>query len=182
MLADFAATAFGPGAEIGPGAQAANESLSLDDLMRLRVIQGAMARHTPKIRHALGWELARQAGGLPGATATRLHLSRALATRVYADCLDDARAIDRDFLDGAPLLERDLERARAEAAEAEQDLRPEAWFSASELRSLTMAGQVMAGLFDAPGVNWVQALRQARVLAVLGETGDTGGGEDQDAV
>ena len=45
-----------------------------------------------------------------------------------------------------------------------------------------MAGQVMAGLFDAPGVNWVQALRQARVLAVLGETGDTGGGEDQDAV
>ena len=182
VLADFAATAFGPGAEIGPGAQAANESLSLDDLMRLRVIQGAMARHTPKIRHALGWELARQAGGLPGATATRLHLSRALATRVYADCLDDARAIDRDFLDGAPLLERDLERARAEAAEAEQDLRPEAWFSASELRSLTMAGQVMAGLFDAPGVNWVQALRQARVLAVLGETGDTGGGEDQDAV
>jgi hypothetical protein len=185
VLADFAATAFGAEAEIAPGAQVANESLALDDLMRLRVIQAQMARQTPKMRHALGWELARQAGilpdngGAPDANATRLHLHRALAERVHAECLADARAMDRDFLGGSPLLERDLDRARDAAPEAAQDMWPETWFSASELRSLTMLGQTMAGLFDVAGINWVQVLRQARVASVLGRgAGTTGPAED----
>ena len=43
---------------------------------------------------------------------------------------------------------------------------------------LALAGLILPTVL----ANGVQALRQARVLAVLGETGDTGGGEDQDAV
>lgn len=139
VLEDFAVTAFGEAASPRIAAMAnSNESLCLEDLALLAVVQRAFGEGMQKVRHELGWALAQilsdQAGMAERRTKLRMH--RALAEVIRRDYLVDARRSDRQFFGGRPVLERELERAVEEAVPEPMPLRPEDHFSASELRSI----------------------------------------------
>lgn len=143
---------------------AANEMFYLEDLMRVKLLQ----RHHQHLRrplcHALGWEFTRQLASLPPpATRNRLQLHKSLALEIRDTYQEDAHALDRDFFGGVPLLEADLDRAVAEAIETAQSVEPEDYFSDSELRSLTILSQLIAGLMGYEGANWRQELRSRRL-------------------
>ena len=164
ILADFAAHAF-PGAELAPAAGTANESLSLEDLMRLKLLQARLGDAPQKLRHALGWEFARLVADLPPPQSrTRLQLHAGLAGRLHEACLADARALDAGFFGGQALLEGELTRARDGAVPVAQPTEPAAWFSAAELRTLELLSDLVAGQLEADGVNWVQELRRRRLV------------------
>ena len=164
ILADFAAHAF-PGAELAPAAGTANESLGLEDLMRLKLLQSRLGDAPQKLRHALGWEFARLVADLPPPQSrTRLQLHAGLADRLHEACLADARALDAGFFGGQALLEGELTRARDGAVPAAQPTEPAAWFSAAELRTLELLSDLVAGQLEADGVNWVQELRRRRLV------------------
>ena len=154
------------GAEI-TGPAPANGSLCLQDLMRLKLLQGHMQQHPQALRHALGWEFARLIGTLPPPDApVKLRLHRKLAARLHDSYLEDARAMDRDFFAGAPLLEAELDRALAGAAESPQKLDPAAHLEAAEIRSLTLMAQMVSGMLENGNVNWVQHFRLQRIAAL----------------
>ncbi len=167
VLDDFVTHAFGSEAVITPGAAPANESLCLEDLMRLKVLQSRLQDLPQKLRHAVGWEIARLAGTLPApATRTRLHLHRAMAEALRETYRMDARALDGDFFDGQPLMENALEQAVDTAPAEAQPLEPEAWFSPGEMRSLALYADFAASLLAEKSTNWVPLLRQRRVAAL----------------
>lgn len=167
VLEDFVFHAFGPEAQITPGAGPANESLSLEDLMRLKVLQARLSEQPQKLRHAVGWEVARLAAALPPpATRTRLHLHRSLAEDIRAVYLDDARALDAGFFGGRPLMQDALAETVETAPTEALPLEPEAWFSAQEMRSLALYADFAAGLLGEKDINWVPLLRQRRVAAL----------------
>lgn len=145
VLQDFAHTAFdGRTAEIA-GAAADNQSLGLRELALLHFLQGQYQDKGKWLRHTLGWELARRLGQLPpppGAAAQKLAMDRGLAEAVAAEYSADAAAMDQDFFGGRPLLQAALAEIQAGAIPAPQPLQAEQYFSAGELRNLT----VMAGL------------------------------------
>jgi len=170
VLHDFVHHAFGPEARITGAAAPSNESLCLEDLMRLKVLQARMGQQPQKLRHALGWEFSRLLATLPAPeTRTRLHLHQSLATRLKEVYLEDARALDRDFFDNKPLMTQALETACTDAPESAQNTDPEAWFSPTELRSLTIYADLVAGLLDSGDVNWARVLRQRRVAALMAD-------------
>jgi len=130
----------------------ANESLCLEDLMRLKVLQSRCMGYEQKLRHALGWEFTRVIGTLPpSGTRTRLTLHKALARDIYAAYLEDARSFDQQFMGGVPLLETELERAVDAAPQAAQSVEPEDHLSPSEIRSLHLLSDIIAGMLGKKG-------------------------------
>lgn len=145
----------------------ANESFCLEDLMRLKVLQSQMGDLPQAVRHVFGWEFGRVLGAMPpSATRTRLQLHRGLAERIRDEYLEDARAMDRDFFGGKPLLETELDRACADALPEPQSVLPEDHLPAEEIRSLTATGRILAGVFAHEGVNWTGYLHDKRVQEV----------------
>lgn len=148
------------------GSAPANESLCLEDLMRLKLLQAHCARHPQKLRHALGWEFARMAATLPPPEPrTRLRLHRALARKIHAAYLQDARAMDRDFFGGDPLLERALDTALETAAGAAQPLAPEDHLPAAEIRTLSLLSRMISEMAENETGDWVKFLRGKRIAA-----------------
>ena len=134
----------------------ANQSLCLEDLMRLKVLQSQHAKHPHKLNHALGWEAARLLGTLPAPqTRTRLGLHKALARNIHSTYLQDARAMDQRFFDAKPLLETELTHAVDHATEAAQSLDPSAWLGAGEMRSLTVLATLIGNMTRADPGKWV---------------------------
>mgnify|MGYP000215171464 CR=1 FL=1 len=145
------------------GAQA-NESLDLTDLMRLKVLQRHCQDKPPKLRHTLGWEFARVAATLPPPPKRlKLALHRELAEQIRETYLEDARAMDRTFFGGQPLLEAELDAAVTGAVEAPISVTPEDHLPDSEIRSLTILSGIMAGLFENKGEKWPEFLQRKRV-------------------
>ncbi len=170
-LRDFVVTAFGAEARVhldeGP---AANESLCLEDLMVLRLVQESFATRGRRLRHALGWELARAFGaeirdGQPG---TRLALDRALAERIRTDYRADAVAADARFFAGRPVLSDELDRAVDEALPKAQSFDPADHFSADARRGLRVMAASLDAMLDNETGDWPEFLMQRRVAAVHG--------------
>lgn len=166
VVEDFAHYAFGGIACTINGGDAANESLCLEDLMRLKVLQQNLdvARG---LKHRLGWEIARLIGHMPPpVTQTKLRLHRSLAKEIFKTYLQDAKAMDQAFFGGKPLLESELHSAVENAIDAPQPTEPKDVLSESELRSLTLMSGLIAGLLDAPEVNWPNFLHGKRIAEV----------------
>ena len=166
VVEDFAHYAFGGIACTINGGDAANESLCLEDLMRLKVLQQNLdvARG---LKHRLGWEIARLIGHMPPpVTQTKLQLHRSLAKEIFKTYLQDAKAMDQAFFGGKPLLENELYNAVEKAIDWPQPTEPKDVLSESELRSLTLMSGLIAGLLDAPEVNWPSFLHSKRIAEV----------------
>lgn len=180
VVDDFVRHAFGTDAFRVEGQGQANESLALEDLMRLKVLQSHLEGRQPhRPRHALGWEFARVVEGLPPLeTRTRLRLHRSLARALHAAYLDDARAMDREFFAGQPLLEAELDAVRETAADLAQSIDPADYLSASDMRSLSILSEIIAGMLENDGQKWPVFLHGKRLGAVREALAD---GDDSDS-
>lgn len=170
LLTDLFETCLGPDqVDITQGASA-NESLSLQDLMRLHVLHRAAPDLKRWDRHAVGWALAQILPGLalPSDEAPeRIRGSRALAIRTRDAFLEDAKAVDQAWFGGRPLLQDDLDKAVDTAPEKQQSLAPEDWLSGQEIRTLQAFGTSLHHI--AKGTNgWQKALRQNALAVLLG--------------
>jgi len=165
---DFAHHAFGGGDIRVARAATANESLGLEDVMRLRVVHSHLGARAQKFRRAVGQDFLRMAGAHPPEGAqTKLRLHRALARRIRDACLEDAQAMDADFFGGTPVLARDLEATAAAAPEAAQSFDPRDHLPANELRSLHMLADMLAGLAGLDDAAATRFLHERRVSAVM---------------
>ncbi len=146
----------------------ANESLDMVDLMRLKVLQARIQQSADRdLRRTVGWEFARILGTLPPPeTKTKLRLHRSLAEEIRETYLEDARAMDREFFDGRPLLETELNQAVESATAEAQSTDPADYLSASEIRSLTILSEFIFEMLKAPKVKWSSFLHNKRVLDV----------------
>lgn len=168
VVDDFVRHAFGTEAFRVEGQGQANESLALEDLMRLKVLQSHLEGRQPhRPRHALGWEFARVVDTLPPLqTRTKLRLHKSLARALHAAYLDDARAMDREFFAGQPLLETELDTALETAAEEPQSTDPADYLSASDMRSLSILSEIIAGMLENDGQKWPVFLHRKRLGGV----------------
>lgn len=148
-----------------------NQSLCLEDLMRLKVLQAHLADHRHKFSHAFGWEISRLINTLPPLeTRTKLHLHKSLAYEIHATYLDDARAIDREFLGGKPLLETELTTALATPHKDAQSFSPADWLDPTEIRTLNLLATLIANMTQHDQSKWgtfwrtknLDAIQQAR--------------------
>ncbi len=163
VIADFLHHALpGIDAEI-KGDTATNESPNLADLMRLKVLQNHLPRRR-QLRHAAGWEFGRILSQYPAAkNAEKLQLHRKLAKALQAHYLADARALDRDFFAGRPLMEQALAQAVKKARTRAQALRPQDHFDAAELRSLRLMSVMVANTLHHNSPQWPKIMQSWRL-------------------
>ncbi|MEY8830984.1 hypothetical protein AB9K34_21645 [Sedimentitalea sp. XS_ASV28] len=166
VVHDFVHHAFGGIPFELAGTGQANESLCLEDLMRLKVLQSQLK--APRLlRLMVGWEMYRLIGHLPPPPArTKLQLHRSLAEDIRDTYMQDARNMDRAFFGGDPLLENDLDNAVAKALGEPQSTDPADHLSVSELRSLEIMSQMISGLLEQKDVDWAAFLHAKRVRDV----------------
>jgi hypothetical protein len=167
LLDDLFATALGPGQVEVREDRRANESLGVEDLMRLHVIHGALPQLSKWQHHGLGWALADHlaAAAAPDTPGTPLRIHKALAEDLFKGLGGDARKIDAEVCGGQPLFTREFERVLDTALPERMSLRPEDWLEPGEIRSLRALAALIADMTDAKG--WNGALRSARVARVL---------------
>lgn len=168
VVDDFIHHAFGGiPFEVELAERAANESLTLEDLMRLKVLHSHLRGKSKDLRLKVGWEVARVLGGMEKpAQQTRLALHAALAREIRDWYLADARKMDAEFFGGASLMEGELTRAVEEAVPAPVSSDPADYFSAEELRSLEVMSRLVSTLLEAEGVDWEAFLHSQRVKDV----------------
>ncbi len=168
VVEDFLHHAFPDHAyRLSPDSQA-NESLCLEDLMRLKVLQQHLLAHTNNdLRLKVGWEISRLLDQMPPpAHRTKLKLDRALARDIQACYQKDAQAMDQQFFSGKPLLQQELSKAVDSALELPQSHEPADHLSPEELRSLEMMSKFAAGLLNHNNVDWASVLHRKRLQDV----------------
>jgi hypothetical protein len=140
-----------------------NESLCLEDLMRLKVVQQSL--QIPQSLHLkVGWELARLLRHLPPApTRTKLELHRSLAKKIHKTYIEDARAMDKTFFGNQPLMQSELELAIQKAIAKPLSTNPTDYLDTSELHSLKLMAAMVDGMLEADSVNWSAFLHQKRI-------------------
>lgn len=166
VVDDFAHHAFGGIPFTITGSSQANESLCLEDLMRLKALQ--ISLKAPKnLRLKIGWEFSRLTGQLPPPPVrTKLQLNRSLAEDIRDFYLADARDMDRDFFDGEPLMENELIASVEKAPIEAQSTDPADHLSPSELHGLEIMSKMVAGLLEHENVDWAAFLHAKRVTDV----------------
>ncbi len=170
VVADFLRASLGPVPVSIAALGSQNESLSLEDLLRLKYLHAQTAERPKRFHHDYGWALARLAGKLPRAeTATRVQMHRSLADLVGKYYLADARKLDREFFGDSPCMEAALRDEIGRACAAPQPSRAEDLFSASEMRSLALCAEMIGEMLDNGKAPWFEHFH-ARRLDALHET------------
>lgn len=141
-----------------------NESLSLEDLLRVKYLHAQIKGRSEKFHHNYGWALTRMLGDMPRPeTATRIRLHRSLAERAAEHFRPDARRLDEAFFPADRFLEQALSDDVAAACELPQLATAEAMFSPSEMRSLDMTGRLIAEMLDNGKTPWAEHFHRRRL-------------------
>jgi len=172
VLQDFIHTGFGPNAPVTIGTdQRANESLCIEDLLLVRLVQDQLNSRNRPLQLLMGWELASNfAASARTGTGTKLMLHRGLAERIRATYRNDAELLDTRYFGGRALFRAELDRSVDEALPEPQSLDPEDYFGADALRALTAMAQQINVLLDHKSGPWPDFLRQRRIDALHGKT------------
>jgi len=127
----------------------ANESLSLRQLALLAAMHRAFGREqaapSPKLRAAVGRNLALRLASVPAGDSPRPAVPQARIPELQDYYREDAAAVDAAFFEGAPLT-RALQGASARAVEGEQSLRLADHFPGPEGRHLQVLAEFVAEL------------------------------------
>ncbi len=145
-----------------------NQSLSVSDLVFLKLIQERFQNKNGWLRHTFGWEIARQLQASGVATESprqKLQLHADLAPQVLAACAADARAVDQAFCAGEPVFEHALEAGCRDTYPVPVSLNPEDHFSAGELRTLRTLREVLWDMMQTKN-NWAAFFHGQRVQDV----------------
>jgi hypothetical protein len=170
VVSDFAEAAFGAGRWSVSGSPKSNEALSLEDLVRLSMLQGRLdGKRGWLFRHHVGWEfhrivsLLRSEGTGHAGPSTPVRMHRALAETIRTRFATDAADMDQDFFGGAPLLRQALDDAVERACPAPQSVDPEAHFSASEIHSIEVFREMISSIMEKQDGPWVRFLERKRI-------------------
>lgn len=172
VLDDFVVQAFGQdaaGARLPEGA-VANESLCIEDLMVLKIVQKQVRHRGKALSMMLGWEVARLLNaGETRRRRTKPALHKALAEDIRRDYLEDARALDRGFFADAPVFERELDRSVDTALAEAQSWRPRDHFRHDAIIGIQAMARLVDEMLDNAKGNWPAYLRETRYTAMLSE-------------
>lgn len=175
VLSDFIKTGFSPEASVKVREQqAANESLCLEDLLLVNLIQARLQLRHRTIRHAMGWELATTLGEAKrnGAQGTKLAIDKRLAERIRITYWQDAEDIDTRYFAGRSLFRAELDRAVDEALPVGLSFDPSDHFNADTLRIIDVLSSEINVLIGHESGPWPEFLQSKRVAKTLGEQGD----------
>ena len=179
-LKDFVKTGFGPEAPvtITPGGSA-NESLCVEDLLIVKLLQDRLGSRERVLRHSMGWELASDLteAAREGGPGTKLRLHKGVAETIRTAYLEDAQAMDARFFGGRPLFRDDLDRSVDEALPEPQSLDPADYFSANALRTISVLLSQMNMMLNHESGSWSQFLRDRRVALLHGKKPDVAAGK-----
>lgn len=173
LFDDFIRSAFGEVDFVLSDSLPANESLGVEQLTLLRMLQKRLqGPFSKQMRHAVGWEFSRLFGEFAGEQkSTRMFLPRSVAEKIGSTFLEDAIETDRQFFDGSPLLQGELERSVQNASDQDLRLDPALYFSAAELGTIQVLMEFTLGILKrkecAP---WAPYIRKMHVLPVLAGT------------
>ena len=172
VVQDFVQEAFGADAataSITPRKDS-NESLCLEELMILSLVQEQLRDRDRHLRLMMGWEVARLMGEESlRKTRTKPALHRSLAETIRRDYLEDARAVDRAYFADDPIFEAELERAVDEAIPEPRSYRPEDYFEPDTLATIKVMTRLVDEMIDNDKGNWANFLRKVRYRAVLAD-------------
>lgn len=172
VLQDFVEHGFGPDfpVMITPS-PAANESLCLEDLILLKLVQDNLALRDRKLRHAMGWQIALgfAAEARADGRGTKLMLHRPLAERMRSCYLADAREMDDRFFGNRNLFRSELDRAVDEALPKAQSFDPADHFTKDMLRAISVMSSQINQLLDHSGEAWPAFLLERRIAWLHGE-------------
>lgn len=169
IVKDFGLTAFGTDAPVVVGEMAsANESLCVEDLMLLRLMQQHFRERGKLLRHRLGWEFALRlvAAERKERAATKLSVDHALAERIRRDYRADAQETDAAFFGGRPIMMTELDRAVDEALPQAQPFDPEYYHSPETLRFVKVVAETIDGMLDNTSGNWPAYFHDRRICAL----------------
>jgi len=139
VVTDFLAQLCGDTAVVVTEAPRRNSSLSLRNLVMLRVAHAQLAEHPAlkgpalvQVRRQLGWHMAPYLSAHEPAGSDRLVLPRGLAAKVTQACREDAAAMDEAFFRGTPMA-RKLRETERDAPEKAHSMMPEDHLSPGEI-------------------------------------------------
>jgi hypothetical protein len=173
VLQDFVETAFGADRPVRlEPVSASNESLCLEDLLLVRLVQDQLASRDRKLRHAIGWQIAPALAGTQIRTepGTRLMLHKALAERIRATYRSDARDLDARFFGNRRLLEEELDRAVDEAVPVAQSHDPKDHFDNTTLRAVAVLAAQINEMLDHANEAWPGFLLERRIARLHGKS------------
>ena len=148
-----------------------NESLCLEDLMRVKFLHACLNKRPKRFHHSYGWTLQRLLGTLPKSDSpTRIAIHKSLATQVGAFYRKDAVALDKAFFGAKPLMQDALQEGINGACPQAQPSDPTEVFSASELRSLTLSAKMISELLENNAQPWPKFLKNRRIAAMHQDT------------
>ncbi|GHG97914.1 hypothetical protein [Pseudodonghicola xiamenensis] len=165
ILEDLVFSAMGPIPVELAETPRANETLGIEDLMLLDLLQSHIAKRHKTAPHQMVGRLAARlisASPRPGGS-TKIRLHRALAEELSAVYIDDARAVDAEFMEGRPLFETDLLTAPERAIAEAQSFNRAEYFSADELHNIEVLARMIAEMLDKGDMSWNSFFRQKRV-------------------
>lgn len=167
VLDDFVEQAIGTTerANVGIGTRT-NESLSLNDLMKLKLLHRILKPQKPFVLHAMGWLLAEQlsSGSQTDKTCEKLTLHQSLADQIMLGYKEDAIAIDKRFFKEHPVFWDELRLATSLAREQPQSLEPEDHLNESEKHTVEAFAAVMKLMLAKKGSGpWAGYLQEHRV-------------------
>lgn len=168
-LEDLMTTAIGPGRTFIRRGKASNESLGVEDLMRIQLVHRAIGKRIDRWQHHdLGWMLAERIDTLrpAGGPSTPLRAHKALAERMRRLFRADARALDAAYFAERPLFAAALDAAVDTALPDRMPLTPEAWLDPGDIAALRERAEDYAAQLARPGwkADWKEE-RLARILA-----------------
>ena len=134
-----------------------NESLTLQEMVGLRVVQAELTKaELPKFLHLpVGGAISRRLRGQPGRSQEQLAMDRALALRIADTYREAAAAMDADYF-GQPVMVPALEAATEGTIAAPQPLEPEAHFDPAAIAALRDEARELARLLLERPYAWRQ--------------------------
>ncbi len=157
VLHDFARHAFGPDMHVDIQDDIdANESLCVEDLMVLKIVQGVIGKRSKNTRLELGWAIAKLLSDDQGGAGkkTKLKLHRALAERIRSDYRSDAKRTDLSFFGGKPVLQQELDRAVDESAAEAVSVEPSDHLSTAMIRNTKALASLVNDMLDRQPQGW----------------------------
>lgn len=135
----------------------ANESLSVEDLVLIRLLHEQTGTKANSASLRLGWEMARLLDGeVINGPRTKPALHKQLAETMRKDYLADAQEMDRRYCPDNPLFVPELDKAVETAVAREQSYDPQDYFSPAALREITGLARLSAEMLQNNGGHWRQ--------------------------
>ena len=165
VVADFLKSALGDTDFTIETGKSANESLSLKDLMVIKLVHQSFQDQSAHVRLGMGWALARHLNAHESSKGEKLALHRSLAEKIASVFRNDAKAMDAEFFGGRPLLQDALDRSVETSIAEPQSLRIEDHLSPAQQRDVAAMALTMREMFD-NGSGWQGYLRENKIKAI----------------